>query len=179
MNQLSNPNSAEVLTNGNILIADENNNRAIVVDAMRNIVATFIAGGTLNGVAFASHLPSGNVLLTDANNSRIVEVDMYDEVVWQYVTNRDPQSNLAPLPNRAVRLKSGQTLISDQFNDRVIVVGPSGTIDEHYGYLNSPGFGTQSTGLGLNAPTDAKVIGDSTGLSLPIPERAPFSEIGY
>jgi outer membrane protein assembly factor BamB len=166
-NQLNNPNSAELLKNGHILIADENNNRAIEVTRSKQIVATFTVGGTASGVAFASRLPNGHTLITDSNNSRIVEVDHHDHVVWQYFTNRDPGSNPNPLPTRAIRLRSGHTIISDQFNDRVIVVDQRGTILAHYGNLNMPGFGLQNTAQGLNAPYDAKVIGDYTGLTPP------------
>jgi len=168
-NELQDPNSAELLANGHVLIADENNNRAIEVDHHHQIVATFTAGGTVSGVAFASRLPNGNTLLTDSNNNRIVEVDGTDHVVWQYFTNTDPNSNPNPLPTRAIRLKTGHTIISDQFNDRVIVIDSNGLIDEHYGNLNMPGFGLKNTGQGLNAPYDAKVIGDYTGLTPPHP----------
>ena len=101
--QLNNPNSAELLANGHILIADENNNRAIEVtpDSAKAIVATFTAGGTASGVAFASRLPDGDTLLTDSNNSRIVEVNRKDQPVWQYFTN-DPTGNAArcqPVPS--------------------------------------------------------------------------------
>jgi len=37
-NQLNNPNSAELLDNGHVLIADENNNRVIEVDRFHRIV---------------------------------------------------------------------------------------------------------------------------------------------
>jgi hypothetical protein len=168
-NQLNNPNSAELLDNGHFLIADENNNRAIEVthDANPQIVATFTAGGTVSGVAFASRLPNGDTLITDSNNSRIVEVDPNDNVVWQYFTNTDPASNPAPLPTRAIRLKNGNTIISDQFNARVIIIDPDKNIVAQYGNLNQPGFGLQSTSQGLNEPYDAKVIGDYTGITAP------------
>jgi len=166
-NQLNNPNSAELLDNGHILIADENNNRAIEVDRDLNIVATFTAGGTVSGVAFASRLPNGDTLITDSNNSRIVEVDQNDNVVWQYFTNTDPSSNPAPLPTRAIRLKNGNTIISDQFNARVIIIDPNLNIVAQYGNLNQPGFGQQNTSQGLNEPYDAKVIGDYTGITAP------------
>jgi hypothetical protein len=167
-NQLNDPNSAELLRNGNILIADENNNRAIEVTRSHSIVATFTAGGTVSGVAFASRLPNGNTLLTDSNNSRIVEVDPQDNVVWEYFTNTDPDTNPTPAPSRAIRLKNGNTIISDQFNHRVIVVDVAGNIVESFGAINQPGFGTMSTEQGLNAPYDAKVLGDYTGLTPPI-----------
>jgi uncharacterized protein (UPF0248 family) len=118
-NQLNNPNSAELLDNGHILISDENNNRAIEVthDSPSKIVATSTAHGTVSGVAFASRLKNGDTLITDSNNARIVEVDKHDNVVWQYFTNNRPGSNPNPLPTRAVRPANGDTLISDQFND--------------------------------------------------------------
>jgi hypothetical protein len=168
-NQLDNPNSAELLGNGHILIADQNNNRAIEVTHHHNprIVATFSAGGTCSGVAFASRLPSGHTLITDSNNNRIVEVDPSDNVVSQYFTNTQPGSNPAPLPTRALRLKNGNTIISDQFNARVIIIDPNFNIVAQYGNLNAVGYGTDNTSEGLGAPYDAKVIGDYTGITHP------------
>lgn len=66
-------------------------------------------------------------------------------------------------PSRAIRLKNGNTLISDQFNDQVIEVDTAGTIQFSYGTLASAGRGANQ----LNAPYDAKVIGDYTGLTKP------------
>jgi outer membrane protein assembly factor BamB len=166
--QLNNPNSAELLANGHILISDENNNRAIEVthDNAKKIVATFTVGGTASGVAFSSRLPNGDTLLTDSNNSRVVEVNSKDKPVWVYST-LDPTGNPMPLPTRAVRLRDGETLISDQFNDRVIeVIGTppmGGILERQIGALNVFGIGG---GL-LDAPYDAKVIGDYTGLTPP------------
>jgi hypothetical protein len=165
--QLNSPNSAELLSNGDILIADEANNRAIEVDRQHHVVAMFTAGGTTNGVAFASRLPNGDTLLTDSNNNRVVEVDSTDSVVWEYTTNTEAGSNANPLPTRAIRLKNGNTIISDQFNHRVIVVDPGMHIVASYGNINAPGFGTTNASQGLNAPYDAKVVGDYTGLTPP------------
>jgi hypothetical protein len=166
--QLNNPNSAELLESGHVLISDQGNNRAIEVDRAKNILATFSAGGTASIVAFASRLEDGDTLLTDSGNSRIVEVDKNDAVVWKYFTNTDGASNTSPLPTRAVRLANGDTLISDQFNDRVISVNHAGKIVASYGSLNVPGYNRTNVGRGgLNAPYDAKVVGDFTGLTPP------------
>ncbi|HWZ59731.1 MAG TPA: hypothetical protein VNW46_12210 [Gemmatimonadaceae bacterium] len=165
--QLNNPNSAELLENGHILISDENNNRAIEITRGGSIVATFTGGGTFSGVAFASRLEDGHTLITDSNNNRIVEVDAQDHIVWADTTNLQTGSNPNPLPTRAVRLANGTTLISDQFNHRVILVNHAKQILAQYGTLNQPGFGTDDTKPGLNAPYDAKVIGDFTGLTPP------------
>jgi outer membrane protein assembly factor BamB len=167
-NQLNNPNAAELLVNGHILISDENNNRAIEVThtTPSRIVETFTARGTVSGVAFASRLPDDNTLLTDSNNSRIVEVDPRDNPVWQYFTNTRPGSNPSPLPTRAVRLTNGNTLISDQFNDQVIEVNASKAIVASYGMINDPGY-SPSTAIQMNAPYSAYVIGDYTGITPP------------
>jgi hypothetical protein len=167
-NQLNNPNAAELLANGNILISDENNNRAIEVThtTPSKIVATFTARGTVSGVAFASRLPNGNTLLTDSNNSRIVVVEPNDKPLWEYFTNTRPGSNPSPLPTRAVQLANGNVLISDQFNDQVIEVNPSKAIVASYGTINVPGY-SPSTAIQMNAPYSAYVIGDYTGVTPP------------
>jgi hypothetical protein len=165
--QLNNPNSAELLENGHILIADEANNRVIEVTRHLDIVAEFTAGGTVSGAAFASRLPNGNTLITDSNNNRIVEVNRRDDVVWEYFTNLEPGSNPTPFPTRAIRLRNGHTIISDQFNHRVIIINRMGAILQTFGTINTPGYGTMNTQQGLNAPYDAKVLGDYTGLTPP------------
>ena len=170
-NQLSNPNAAELLPNGHILISDENNNRAIEVThtTPSRIVATFTAHGTVSGVAFASRLTNGDTLITDSNNARIVEVDSKDNVVWQYLTNNRPGSNPAPLPTRAVRLANGDTLISDQFNDQVIEITTTTlpAIVASYGTINVSGYSPSNANQFMNAPYSAYVIGDYTGLTIP------------
>jgi hypothetical protein len=164
-NELSSPNSVEVLDGGDVLIADQSNNRAIEVDPNHNIVVAFTAHRSLSGVAFASRLPNGDTLITDSNNNRVVEVNYKDDIVWSYVTNTQPGSNPDPLPTRAIRLKNGNTIISDQFNHRVIIVNPAGQIVVQYGTLNVPGYSPTSGKQFLNAPYDAKKIGDNTGLT--------------
>ncbi len=162
-NQLNNPNSGEVLENGHILIADESNNRVIEITPAGKIVKTFTAGGTVSGAAFASRLPNGDTLISDSLNNRIVEVDRNDNVVWQYVTNTEPDSNPNPQPTRGIRLLNGDTLISDQFNNRVIEVNREGEIVFQQGETNVGGDGFNQ----LNGPYDAKQIGDFNGLTPP------------
>jgi hypothetical protein len=178
--QLNNPNCAELLENGHILICDENNNRAIEVTRDGEIVWQYGSGDPnvnepVSGVAFASRLKNGNTLITDSNHARIVEIDRDKSVVWEYFTNTDPNSNprggTGPLPTRAVRLKNGHTLISDQYNHRVIEVSRAKQIVRTFGKINSPGYNAQSVADGgLNSPYDAKRIGDYTGLTPPFAE---------
>ncbi len=180
-NQLNNPNCAELLANGNVLICDENNNRAFEVTPTPplggNIVWQYGSGDPNNGdpvsgVAFASRLKNGHTLITDSNHSRIVEIDRNSNVVWQYFTCTGADCNLprgtGPLPTRAVRLRHGHTLISDQYNHRVIEVNHAKHIVRTFGKLGDLGYNTENVADGgLNSPYDAKQIGDYTGLTPP------------
>ena len=188
-NQLNNPNCAELLENGHILICDENNNRAIEVTRKLplggDIVWQYGSGdpnvnGPVSGVAFASRLKNGNTLITDSNHSRIVEIDQAKNVVWEYFTCA-PGCTLprgtGPLPTRAVRLRHGHTLISDQYHHRVIEVNHAKQIVRTYGKLNSLGYNPDSVANGgLNSPYDAKRIGDYTGLTPPFDFRGEGDE---
>ncbi|MGH9642955.1 MAG: hypothetical protein ACRD3Q_11050 [Terriglobales bacterium] len=164
-NQLNSPNSAELLDNGDILMADEGNNRVIEVDRNMNIVWSYGSpdGSELNAPAFASRLPNGNTLICDGGNNRVLEVTSEGEVVFTYYTNTRPGSVANPAPSRAVRLANGNTLISDQFNDQVIEIDPDGNIVFSQGQIGVAGNGFNE----LNAPYDAKVVGDYTGLTQP------------
>src|SRR5216683_5676676 len=180
-NQLNNPNCAELLENGNVLICDENNNRAFEVTPTPplggDIVWQYGSGDpTVNdpvsGVAFASRLKNGHTLITDSNHSRIVEIDRDSNVVWEYFTCSGADCNLArgtgPLPTRAVRMRHGHTLISDQYNHRVIEVNHAKHIVHTWGKLDSLGYNAENVADGgLNSPYDAKAVGDYTGLTPP------------
>jgi hypothetical protein len=75
--------------------------------------------------------------------------------------------NPAPLPTRALRLKSGNIIISDQFSDRVISIDPQRNIVATNGNIKSPRYVVDNTSQGSFAPCDAKVVGDYTGITTP------------
>ena len=168
---LNNPNSAELLTNGDILISDENNNQALEVthNTPSSVVHTYTTAGGMafSGVAFSSRLSNGHTLITDSNNNRIVETDETGADFWHFFTNARPGSNSFPLPTRTVRLAEGDTLISDQFNNQVIRVSPEGSIVASYGTINDLGFSPGTALTKMNGPYSAYVIGDYTGLTPP------------
>ena len=91
-------------------------------------------------------------------------MDGVDNIVFRYST-LDANGNTNPLPTRAVRLRNGYTLISDQFDDRVIEINPHSQTVFTQGSLNNPGNAFNQ----LYGPYDAKVIGDYTGLTPPLP----------
>ena len=116
----------------------------------------------LQGPAFASRLDNGNTLISDAGNNRIVEVNAAGEITWQFATNHRAGSVTDPNPTRAVRMRNGHTLISDQNNHQVIEITSTGHVVFKMGTIGVAGAGTK-----LDAPYDAKVIGDFTGLTDP------------
>ncbi|HUJ11359.1 MAG TPA: hypothetical protein VL171_15185 [Verrucomicrobiae bacterium] len=168
-NQLNNPDSAERRRYGYILIADQGNNRVIRVNRHHNVIkeiTTLGDGSSLSGPSFASYLVrSGHTLITDTLNNRIVEVGKGGSNLFEYVTSARPGSVADPNPARAVRLKKGNTLISDQFNHQVIEIDPTGEVVFAYGTIGVAGADTNE----LNAPYDAKVVRDFTGLTSPKP----------
>jgi hypothetical protein len=167
--ELNSPNSAELLANGRILIADENNNRVIEVTREKAIVWSYgsCTGTELSGAAFASRLPNGETLITDSNNHRILGVTPTKKIAFHYDTTSLPGScdtaNTCPLPSRAVRLANGNTLISNQFEMQVFEIDPQKKIVFAQGHIGVAGAGFDE----LNAPYDAKVVGDYTGLTPP------------
>jgi outer membrane protein assembly factor BamB len=159
---LSRPNAAELLANGDVLIADQDNNRVIEINPNSyQLVWSYSTG--LETVGDASRLPSNDTLMADAAHSRVVEVSPSGKVVWQYYTNQSQGSNATPFPSNAVRLANGDTSIADTLNDRVIVVSPAGQIVWQYGQTNVPGDGQNQ----LDWPYSAYVIGDYTGMTMP------------
>lgn len=154
----------ELLPNDSILIADQNNNRAIEITRDGHIVWQYNTG--LQAVAFASRLPDGHTLIVDSGHSRIVEINEQKNIVFQYFTNATSGSNPSPTPSNAVRLVNGETSIADQFNDRIIIIDSKGNIVFQYGMTNMTGVGTSE----LNAPYSAFVIGDYIGQT-PLPPK--------
>jgi hypothetical protein len=106
---------------------------------------------------------AGDTLITDSINNRILIVTHGKKVVFDYPTNHRHGSMAMPLPTRAVMLSNGDILISDQFNDQVIEINMFGRIVFSQGKIQVDGHGFDR----LNAPYDAKVIGDFTGLTPP------------
>lgn len=170
---LNNPNCAELLENGHILICDENKSQALEVTHTKpsTIVHTYtMAGGELfSGVAFASRLPNAHTLITNSGNNRIVETDEAGDVFWQYFTNTDANSTLrsgGPLPTRA---SIGQWQHAHQRSVQPpSEVTPDFLIVRTFCKIARLGYDTHSVAdQGLNSPYDAKRVGDYNGITPP------------
>jgi hypothetical protein len=84
-------------------------------------------------------------------------------VVGTYYTNTQSGSISAPMPSRAVRLRNGNTLISNQYDMQVVEIDPNQNMVFSQGEIAVAGNGFDR----LNGPYDAKVVGDYTGLTPP------------
>jgi hypothetical protein len=166
-NQLDSPACAQRLGNGHYLIADTGNDRVIEVDRKADLIWQYGSPGdtnVLNGPTYACRISSsGNTLITDSLNNRIVVVNKTGSNVFTYVTSARTNSVANPQPAHAVQTRRGNILIADQFNHQVIEINSSGDVVFSYGTEGVAGDGDSQ----LNAPCDAKIIKDYTGLTFP------------
>jgi hypothetical protein len=145
---------------GDILIADQYNNRVIELDAAKNIVWSFGDGsstasptsivapndaeriGTFTLIA-GTGAPAGAepTCAGGCADNRVVIVDRMGKIVWQYgqagVTGAGANELNAPVA--AVYLPNGHVLITDQSNQRVIEVNSQKNIVWQYGQTGVSG----------------------------------------
>ena len=148
---------------GNILITDQFNNRAVEVNASKQIVWSFGSGnpslcnpgpGAIIGLNDAERLSEGLTLLSGTGipagvssfmpngcvDNRVIVVNQSGKIVWQYgqagVTGSGP--NELNVPVFAIQLPNHDFLITDQGNNRVIEVNKQKQIVWSFGGLNNP-----------------------------------------
>lgn len=160
------PQSVEVLTNGDVLVADSAN----------DLVAEFLQDGSLvwsytraddpglSAPVCACHLADGDTLICDSGADRVFIVDKSHQKKWQYGTTGIAGSGVDLLkgPTSADELANGNVLICDTGNHRVIEVQYSdyatgftaSSIVWRYGQPGTAGSGADE----LVKPTSAQVL---------------------
>ena len=128
----------DYLSNGNIIIADSQNNRIIEVNkTTKEIVWVYDEG--LKWPRDADELENGRLLITDCFNNRIIEIDRDSkEILWKYRKNM-------LIPYEADMLENGNILISGDYGGKVLEINRDKKIIWKYGksavragfYLNS------------------------------------------
>jgi uncharacterized protein (UPF0248 family) len=73
------------------------------------------------GVDPPSNLP-GTILIVDRNANRLVEADRKKQIIWQYSGVIGGDRNRLFHPHTAIRLPSGNTLVADTGNHRVVEI---------------------------------------------------------
>ncbi|MHA1371083.1 MAG: aryl-sulfate sulfotransferase, partial [Promethearchaeota archaeon] len=154
------PHDADRLPNGNTLIADTGNDRAIEVTLDGNIAWSwyawdyFSAEDAIKGQSYLNdvdRLPNGNTLICLRDLSTVIEVDPDGKIVWLY---GGPGSGLLNKPHNPDRLLNGNTLICDSENRRIVEVTPAGAIKWQYNPESEPGVPM------LGWPRDADLLPD-------------------
>src|ERR1700680_93845 len=168
---------------GNVLIADQFNNRVIEIDRHHNIVWQFGVGPTdltansILGVNDAQRvgdltlmagtgIPAGTVQAPSCPagcaDNRVMLVDRSGKIVWQYgtfgVTGAGPDQLNTPVQD--TYLPNGDILITDQVNERIIEVNREKEIVWQYGTTGMVGpSGTPDLGDNfLNNPNSAELL---------------------
>jgi outer membrane protein assembly factor BamB len=111
----------------------------------------------------AERLTNNNTLIANTGNHTVIEVNTTtNEIVWQYGTDGTPGLDPGQLdsPVDAERLLSGNTLITDRLNHRVIEVNTAGAIVWQYGTTGTSGSGYDQ----LNNPMDAERLTNNNTL---------------
>ncbi len=121
---LSYPNDAHVMSDGNLIITDRNNDRCVIADKAGKMLWQYSEG--IKHPHNADPLPNGNVIIADSDQNRIIEVNRDKRIVWSY-GDKEGHEKLA-WPRDADRLENGNTLICDSKNSRVFEVDPKGKL---------------------------------------------------
>lgn len=161
---------------GDVIIADQWNNRIIEVDKHHRIVWQFgdesadagpksVVGpndaeryGDLTLVA-GTGLPSGTIPACSKHacqDNRVIVVNKAGKIVWQYGKTGVPGSKpgLLNAPVSAVHLANGDVLVTDQGNQRVIEISKSKNIVWQYGTTGKAGAGPNE----LKDPNSAEML---------------------
>ena len=166
---------------GDVLIADQFNNRVIELDAKGHIVWSFGDGSSVAGpksvvapndaervgsftLIAGTGAPAGAepTCASGCNDNRVILVDRFSRIVWQYgqagVTGAGADQLSSPVCS--VYLPNGHVLITDQGNQRVIEVNGKKDIVWQYGQTGTSGADAGQ----LNSPNSAELLDDGNVL---------------
>lgn len=127
---------------GNLMIADRQNGRILIVDAAGRIRWRFpVAGSLPPGQRFAADdaflSPDGKTIVANEEGHEvIVRIDIKTrKIVWQYGTYDRAGSGAGHLhtPDDAYPLANGDIIVADIFNCRVIEISPAKQIVRQWG----------------------------------------------
>lgn len=140
------PTGVERLPNGNTLIADAGywsgqGSEILEVDLLGNIVWRY--EGELRFAHTVKLLPDGNILIADTSNNRIIAVNRNGQLTfsseeWSGGTGRLSDGSVLSYPNNVHTMPSGNLVITDRNNNRVVQVGRDGSIVKQFKGLEHP-----------------------------------------
>ncbi|MEB3284389.1 MAG: PQQ-binding-like beta-propeller repeat protein [Candidatus Sericytochromatia bacterium] len=167
--KLKGPRHAIRLKSGGTLVVDTGNNRLLELDAEGQVSWSFGEMGCgPNGLFkpnYVAALGNGRYLITDQGNHRVLELEPGKGVAWQYgnAPNRlgggaGQGANQLSEPQSAVRLPSGNTLIVDGGNHRVVEIDSLGAVVWSYRAASV------SRGQGVSDPVLARRLANGNTL---------------
>ena len=164
--QFYNPHGVAVLSNGNIVVADYNNNRIRIVTYPGGVVTTLAGSGvgvtadgvtgtnaSFNGPRGVAVLSNGNIAVADQNNNciRIVTSGGSVSTLAGQATagSTDATGTNAQFssPTGVAVLSNGNIVVADQGNHRIRIVTPAGVVTT----LAGAGASGSTDGTGTNA----------------------------
>ncbi len=138
-----NPNGIAVLSNGNILVADRNNERIQVFNSSGVYQSQFGSSGSGDGQFFANNGPvdivvdgSDNIYVVDRGNSRVQIFNSSGVYQSQFGSNGTGNGEFDN-PNGIAILSNGNILVADRNNERVQVFNSSGVYQSQFGSSGS------------------------------------------
>lgn len=132
---LSHPRSAVPTPQGNLLIADEGNQRLVLASPAGNFLWEFTTPHEIMSPFYAEQTPQGSFLFCDSALHMVYEIEPRDKrVIWSYgsllIAGHGPNELCEPGCVR--RLNNGATLIADTGNSRLLLISPQGQLLRSY-----------------------------------------------
>ncbi|PKL75907.1 MAG: hypothetical protein CVV27_12950 [Candidatus Melainabacteria bacterium HGW-Melainabacteria-1] len=128
---LAQPRSAVPTPDGNLLIADEGNQRLVLAGPQGNFFWEYTTPHEIMSPYYAEQTPTGTFLFCDTALHMVIEIDPRNkEVIWSYgqlLIAGDGPDELSE-PSCVRRLPLGGTLIADTGNDRLLLLSPQGKL---------------------------------------------------
>jgi hypothetical protein len=149
------PNGAFPMANGHFLVTEINGSWVDEIDLRGHVRRAWHAGGIVYPSDANEVRPGLYVTVGYTSPGRLVTFDRRGKVIWRYRPRPgDPQLDH---PSLAEPLPNGDFLVTDDGNDRVIVVDPrTNRVVWQYGHTgragSRPGFLSQPDGLDLVPP---------------------------
>lgn len=186
ISKLYSPSYVQRFSNGHTLITDTDNHRIIEIDENDEVIWQYgnpknrLGSGEgsgrnhLNSPMFAYRLDNSNILIVDTGNSRILEVTTDKKVVWHFSTSIEDGSPINVIPQKAYRLKTGNTLIIT--NEQIIEVSPEGQLMsiKQIDYLpKSPSFDSEVY------PDQDKILQEKFSKMSEVSEKARLASDSY
>lgn len=122
------PSEAAALGNYNVLIADEGNDRLLIVSPRKQILWTYRFHGTRDGADDAFFTDHGKQIIVNLEHTQFIEkIDVVKQKpIWQYGKFGYPGSTgqMLYFPDDAYQMPNGNIVVADIRNCRIIEISP-------------------------------------------------------